>query len=246
MANQFPIQRPYRVGAIEYVFFHTHLGTYAACLLTACVLNTMSGLIGVHWVVSMAVFTQIGNWSTAFFTLSIAIHTFNSLVLRIRQSPFVCASTIILGWVISIIAALIPFAVHSQIYGPVAITCTFRTGFEKANFLLHVLPILIGSLLSVLLYSIVFLVLRGTLNIRGGVKLTLDPHQRWSKGSGDMENYQRYVACLLPYSVVQLLVISNFKVPLPVVICAFVFWNLLGMLFIVMNLVIRSLLARYY
>lgn len=40
--------------------------------------------------------------------------------------------------------------------------------------------IFIASFLSVILYSLVFLALRGTLKFRGGIKLTLNPEARWN------------------------------------------------------------------
>jgi hypothetical protein len=45
--------------------------------------------------------------------------------------------------------------------------------------------------MSALLYSLIFLVLRGTLVIRGGLKFSLDPNERWS---GNVQNYHRFVA----------------------------------------------------
>jgi hypothetical protein len=49
---------------------------------------------------------QLGNWSTAFFTLAIAVHTFNSLVLRIRQ-PTICRNcTVFLGWATAFTAGI--------------------------------------------------------------------------------------------------------------------------------------------
>lgn len=45
---------------------------------------------------------QIGNIATAYFTVAIAFHTFNSLVLKKRQSIYVYGPTIILGWTASL------------------------------------------------------------------------------------------------------------------------------------------------
>ena len=44
-----------------------------------------------------------------------------------------------------------------------------------------------------MLYSVIFLVLRGTLNIKGGITLILDPNERWVVGKVT-ENYHRFVA----------------------------------------------------
>ena len=41
---------------------------------------------------------QFGTFSTAYFTVSIAFHTFKSLVLRKRQSALVAGITIAYGW----------------------------------------------------------------------------------------------------------------------------------------------------
>lgn len=51
--------------------------------------------------------------------------------------------------------------------------------------------IFIASLLSAFLYSLIYLVLRGSLKIKGGIRLTLDPNARWD---GNTESYQRFIA----------------------------------------------------
>lgn len=54
--------------------------------------------------------------------------------------------------------------------------------------------IFIASILSAVLYSIIFLVLRGTLVIKGGLKLTLDPNERWGGHVGI--NYHHFIASI--------------------------------------------------
>lgn len=44
---------------------------------------------------------QFGNASTAYFTCAIALHTFNSLVIRKRQSILVNILAIVMGWILS-------------------------------------------------------------------------------------------------------------------------------------------------
>jgi hypothetical protein len=53
-------------------------------------------------------------------------------------------------------------------------------------------------LLSALVYSLIFLMLRGTLVINGGLKIHLDPERRSRFKDGTFEGYQRFV-----YSVAQ-------------------------------------------
>lgn len=44
---------------------------------------------------------QVGNWASAYFTVAIAVHTFNSLVLKRRQSILISLPSIIIGWAIA-------------------------------------------------------------------------------------------------------------------------------------------------
>jgi hypothetical protein len=44
---------------------------------------------------------QFGNVSTAYYTVAIAVHTFNSLVVRKRQHAIVVVIATMMGWVIA-------------------------------------------------------------------------------------------------------------------------------------------------
>ncbi|KAJ3516138.1 hypothetical protein NLJ89_g1317 [Agrocybe chaxingu] len=241
----------------EYVFFDTQLGQYAACLIIAMMFNTIAGIIGMPWLFmrgvtegnicrSQALVMQIGNISAGYFTVTIAVHTFCSLVLKRRQSAAICRSIIALGWSLALFIAAAPFLIHDSagfVYGADGLACGVRSIFPRLQFLFHLLPILIASTLGAVLYSLIYLVLRGTLEIKGGLKVTLNPHERWRNGEGLGENYHRfvarvarsmlwypvaYIALLVPYSTMRLLIISGFNVPFEAVIFAFVCWYLLG------------------
>jgi len=109
---------------------------------------------------------QIATCGPAYFTVTIAVHTFSSLVLIIRQSVVQCRSTMIIGWIFAISLGLIPFMIHmshGHVYRAVRLACSVRSVYRKTQF--FCIPILIGSFLSVILYSLVFLAFRGTLNI---------------------------------------------------------------------------------
>lgn len=241
----------------EYVFFNTQLGYYAICLLLANLFTDISGLIGLRWSIDkgvtegrlctlQAVLIQVGNWATAYFTVSIGFHTFNSLVLRRKQSVLLAGSVIIAGWISAALIAAGPFISFQHhkfgpIYGASGLSCGVSAVYPKDQFFFHLLPIFIASVVSAILYSLIFLVLRGTLNIKGGIKLTLDPYER--KAAGASENYHRFVAriarsmlwypiayviLLIPYSVMRLLDISGFKVTFASMIFAYACWFMLG------------------
>ncbi|KIL64263.1 hypothetical protein M378DRAFT_41761, partial [Amanita muscaria Koide BX008] len=231
----------------EYAFFSTNFGCYGACLLLATMLTAGAGLISVKWTVMQAisdgkcypvVITQLGNWSTAYFTVAIAVHTFNSLVLRVRQSGIICNVTMVVGWVIAFVAGMILF--NSKLYGPSLVTCDFLPAFGRTKFLLHVLPILISSILSTGMYSVTFLVLRGTLSLKGGIRFTVNPSERRSTIQTDPSYHHifervagamiwyAYTTLLVPYSILQLLVISGFNVSFGALVFSSVLWFDLG------------------
>ncbi|KAF4613647.1 hypothetical protein D9613_007870 [Agrocybe pediades] len=241
----------------ECVFFNTQLGRYAACLVIAMVFNSIAGIIGLQWVVSrgitdgglclaQATTMQIGNLSIGYFTTAIAVHTFNSLVLKKRQSAIICGTTIAIGWIFSVLVSLIPFMVQlpdGPIYGVDDLICGVRGIYPKLSFLFHLLPILIASVLGAVLYSLIFLALRGTLKLKEGIKITLNPNERWNDKDGQGESYHRfiarvsrsmiwypiaYIALLIPYAVTRLFMISGFVVPFQAVVFAFVCWHMLS------------------
>ncbi|ESK86602.1 hypothetical protein Moror_9746 [Moniliophthora roreri MCA 2997] len=236
----------------DYIFFNTQLGYYAACLLIANSFNSVAGLMGLPFLIqrgitedgyciAQAVVMQFGNVATAYFTVAIGIHTFNSLVLRKRQSVFIYAPAIFLGWSLATVIAVLPIMVNvGPIYGVSGLACGVKTTFGSSLFFLHLLPIFVAALLSGILYSLIFLVLRGSLVIKGGVKLSLDRNDR---GDTSGEKYQRFVAgiaksmiwypaayilFLIPYSVVRLLGLAGMEVPFEVAVFAFVCWFTLG------------------
>ncbi|KAG5645534.1 hypothetical protein DXG03_005809 [Asterophora parasitica] len=242
----------------EYVFFNTQLGYYAVCLLIANMFNNASGLINIRWTLDQgitegtlctlqAILMQIGNWATAYFTVTIAVHTFTSLVMQIRQSALVAGAAIAMGWISAGLIAAGPFFYPAPYkfgpaYGINGLSCGVSAIYLKAQFFFHLLPIFMASVLSAILYSLMFLVLRGTLNIKGGIKFTLDPHDRLGSG-GVTESYHRfvariarsmlwypvaYIALLVPYSVMRLLVISGFTVGFEAIILAYACWFMLG------------------
>lgn len=239
----------------EYVFFNTQLGNYAVCLLLAMAFITGAGIMGLPWLIGQGItlgractvqafLNQVGTWSAGFFTVTIAIHTFNTLVLKRKQSLILSRSVMVIGWAISSLMASAPFFLpraDGDIYGDDGLMCGIRDIYPNYRFFLHLLPILVASVLSAVLYSVIYLVLRGTLKIHGGISLSLGP-ERWSASAEDV-HYQKfvarvarsmiwypvaYVALLVPYAVTRLLQISGFAVPFEALVFACTCWFMLG------------------
>jgi hypothetical protein len=89
---------------------------------------------------------SIGNFSGAYFTVALAVHTFNSLGLRYRQSAWVGILVVGVGWGLSLAFSLAPlspsFAVKSvSMYGPGNLTCGVQSTRPTVLFLHHLLPV---------------------------------------------------------------------------------------------------------
>ncbi|KAJ3783166.1 hypothetical protein GGU10DRAFT_361634 [Lentinula aff. detonsa] len=228
---------------VAQTLFNTQLGYYAACLLIANMINGIAGLLGLPFLVnhaitdnaictSQAAVMQVGNIGTAYFTVAIAFHTFNSLVLRKRQSIYVYGPTIVLGWAVSLVLGFLPLISNmGPVYGPSGLACGVRETLKTQLFFFHLLPIFVAAVLSAIVYALIFLVLRGYIVIKGGVRVTSDStyQQFFTSIVRTMLWYPvAYIVLLVPYSVTRLLSIRGYTIPFQVMVFAFVCWFALG------------------
>ncbi|KAL1746947.1 hypothetical protein HDZ31DRAFT_33092, partial [Schizophyllum fasciatum] len=220
--------------------------------------NCISGLMGIRYTVesgivddtycqAQAVMMQLGNCATAYFTVAMAFHSFASLGLRVRHSAVIGAVTITVGWVGSVLLVTLPTLAHRDagpLYGISGLSCAVRGVYPTQQFEFHILPIFIASVLSAILYSLIFLVLRGTLKIRDGISLNFNPMARYDMTEG--QGYHQfvvsiahslfshqyyftvYILLMLPYSITLLLAISGFAVPFAVLMIAFVLYFMIS------------------
>ncbi|KAF9223454.1 hypothetical protein BS17DRAFT_754546 [Gyrodon lividus] len=238
--------------APENLFLRTQLGHYAASLVLSNAFISAAGLIEFSWVSqsgmsqgslcsAQAVFMQIGIWSTCFFMVALGLHTCNSLVFRIRQVPWLSLVVVAIGWMIAFVSALSPMQ-NRNIYGPTGISCGITSAYPTEIFVLEVLPIILGAILSAVVYSLIFLVLYGKLSIKGGLKFKPKPQGRWS-ALHDFEEYHRFIAAiaqtmfwypfaftlfLLPFCLTHLLVYTGHPVSYALDVFAHVCCFMLG------------------
>ncbi|KAI0636228.1 hypothetical protein C8Q77DRAFT_1053158 [Trametes polyzona] len=250
-----------RLGANRHhsrAFFHTQLGAYIASLMLSNALSSISMVINVQWAVdkratdgmlcnTQGILMQIGDTGGAYFTGAIAIHTFNTLVLRNKLPGWTCLAASIWGWLVAILMAATPTWIHNSVLGPIyginGLSCGISVRWPLLSVVLHLLPILLGSFVSVVFFTLVFLVLRGTLTIKDGIKLNLNRQHRWSMSSVTTIEYQRYIAAvarsmlwypfafnilLLPALVVGLMESSGLSVPFEALVFASTLASLLG------------------
>jgi hypothetical protein len=114
-----------------------------------CVLSKVSApiqmiLYGADGILPQAVFMAMGNTSTAYFTVAIAVHSFTSLVLRYRHSDWVGLLAILVGLGLALATSLFPLSrgvENGEMYGPGDFTCGVQSIFPKALFYHHLLPV---------------------------------------------------------------------------------------------------------
>ena len=168
---------------------------------------------------NIGILSQIGDTAGAYFTGTIAIHTFNTLVLRNKVPGWVCMATSAFGWLFAILMAATPTWIRHSPFGPVygfnGLSCGMSINHPILSTVLHLLPVrartfpqamaishatatqlLLGSVFSVIFYTLIFLILRGTLTIKGGIKLNFNRAHRWSMSSVTTVEYQRFIAAV--------------------------------------------------
>lgn len=88
---------------------------------------------------------QIGNFSTAYFTVAIALHTCSSLVFRFRKTAWVGPTVISVGWLSSLAIGLVPLKMTSTESGPIygfdGFSCGIRKPYPMPQFMFHLLPV---------------------------------------------------------------------------------------------------------
>ncbi|KAG7089796.1 hypothetical protein E1B28_011446 [Marasmius oreades] len=229
----------------DYAFFSTQFGYYAACLLIANTANSVAGLMGLPFLIkrgidegalctTQAVVMQFGNVASAYFTVVIGIHTFISLVLRKRQSVFVYAPAIFVGWALALVVSVLPIMIDiGKVYGVSGLSCGVKMIYGKTIFFFHLFPIFLAALSSAISYSVIFL-LRGSLAAKGGSRLNNDNNDSYERFVAGIARSMlwypvAYIVCLVPYAVVRLLsLVSRHKIPFAVTVVAFTLWFALG------------------
>lgn len=196
-----------------WMFFSTPLGWYTASLLIGTAITDVHGLLETKWISAKAIsrglsncqtqaaFEQIGTFATSYFTVCIAIHGFNSLVLRKRFPVWASVIYTLLGWASSIITGLVVPMLNRPgsglVYGDNGYACSITREYPLLEFVFQLLPIIATALVSAVLYAVMFLVLRGTIQVKGGISLNLDPNIRWTGIGTDSAEYQRFIGAIV-------------------------------------------------
>ncbi|EMD33546.1 hypothetical protein CERSUDRAFT_118114 [Gelatoporia subvermispora B] len=242
----------------ERFFFRTQLGAYTASLLLSNFIYSTANALDIQWILihgvrrgslctAQGMIGQISGVANSYFTSAIAIHTFNSLVLRKRLPTWCCGATVTFGWVSAMISGIIPHVVLKNDLDPVydrnGLSCGFSPEYSVLETVLQLTPIFIASLISVVCFVLIFLFLRGTLSISNGLHVNIDPEARRSATAGSLLEYHRFIAAIArsmlwypvayvglmyPMVIISLASINEISVPFPAMVFANAFAATLG------------------
>lgn len=166
-------------------FMRTHIVAYFISLLLCDVISAVGSLMNGHWLsqggvylgafcTSQGALKNTGNVGTALWSMVIAIHTFCLLVLKWRSRDYVLYVTLFVVWAfIGLVVIIGPAGVQNMAnrgpyFGVAGYWCWITDGYAIQRVTLQYLWMFLSAFISFVLYSMVFLCLRGNLIISGG------------------------------------------------------------------------------
>jgi len=264
-----------RTSLDKHLFVRTHVAAYFICLLLCDLLQAMGSIINVRWINRMGVesgnicilqgvLKQASDIGTAFWTLVIAIHTFCLLFLELKLRTFVLWVTLIGGWsTITTLVLIGPVAVGGDqlvpFFGISGYWCWISPRYKTERITLDYLIMFLAAFFSLLLYTLIFLRLRGNV-VRSGWRVRF---RRTSEG--DTENWRgrkfpedqamaiakqmllyplAYIVLVLPIASARFAYWAGSKVPFEVTIFADFVFLLSGLANVILFTTTRRILPR--
>lgn len=229
----------------EHLFVRTHIAAYFICLLVSDLIQAIASILNAAWVQSSGVHAgplctiqgalkQIADVSTAFWTLTMAVQTFFLLVLDLHLRQFILWMTLISGWsgiLAVVLAGPATLNVHERgpYYGITGYWCWITDGYPLQRIILDYVFMFIAALGSLLIYTFIFLRLRGHIEMDGWTpnRFRLRPVKRvgdWQTTDSDNEATKiakrmvlypiAYIIMVLPITVTRFMAFAGQTVTL--------------------------------
>ncbi|EGO25578.1 hypothetical protein SERLADRAFT_465926 [Serpula lacrymans var. lacrymans S7.9] len=172
-----------RASSDKNLFVRTHVAAYFVSLLCSDLLQAVGSIMNEEWIrqhvlttgtfcVAQGAIKQAADVGTAMWSLIIAIHTFCILFLRMQMRPYSLWLTLLGGW--SVVAGIVisgPLAYDNSdrgpFYGISGYWCWISANYATERITLDYMIMFISAVLSFILYSSIFLRLRGNIIIHG-------------------------------------------------------------------------------
>ncbi|KAG8863377.1 hypothetical protein FRB96_008869 [Tulasnella sp. 330] len=165
-------------------FMRRNVGVYFLCLLLCDFSQSIGSIISLDWILdgyvhagtacsAQAIFFQFGNVGSALWSLAIATHTFALLFLRFPVSGMACLVTFVGVWVITAgIVAIGPAVIQNDTQGPFhglsGTWCWITEEYTGSRLGLEYFWLFFSAFFSFVLYTLVFLRLRGNILVANG------------------------------------------------------------------------------
>ncbi|KAJ7914697.1 hypothetical protein B0H13DRAFT_2189873 [Mycena leptocephala] len=175
--------RSWTVDKHPHLFVRTPVAAYFISLLLSDLIQAIGSILNAMWIRDMAVevgvvctvqgvLKQTADVATAFWTLVIATHTFCLIVLQLKWSRLTLLTTLIGGWVgISAILIAGPLgrntSRHGPFYGISGYWCWIAPDYTTSRITLDYMFMFIAAAFSFVLYTLVFLRMRGNIVMEG-------------------------------------------------------------------------------
>ncbi|KAF7337234.1 Git3 domain-containing protein [Mycena sanguinolenta] len=174
--------RSWNTDKHPHLFVRSQVAAYFISLLLSDLVQTLGSILNVKWIGDRAVavgevctvqgiLKQIADVSTAIWTLIIAIHTFSLVCLGYKWSRFTFLAVLVLGWsgiaTIVIAGPASQTSRHGSFYGISGYWCWISAGYPTSRIVLDYLFMFMAAGFSFVLYTLVFLRLRGNIVFEG-------------------------------------------------------------------------------
>ncbi|KAI0693174.1 hypothetical protein C8T65DRAFT_66012 [Cerioporus squamosus] len=255
------------------LFVRSHVGVYFISMLLCEVAQTVGSIMSIRWVNQSAVSYEpyctvqgvvkhISDVGTAYWSMMIAINTFWILFLRWQLKRYVLICAILIGW--SAIGAIIsagPAALQRTPTGPFyAISgywCWISDQYASERITLDYMIMFLSALFSFIMYSLVFLRLRGNVLLHGhhitfrfrrdastSAPKSVDTHVI-NIAKGMLLYPVAYTILLLPIAACRFAEWTGHTVPFAVTIASDAVFLLSGFVNVVLFLTTRRVLPMY-
>lgn len=167
----------------DHVFVRTHVAAYFVSLLLCDLAQGIGSLINIAWIsnggvtnnslcVAQGAIKQTGNVGTALWSFVIAVHTFFLLFYRTKVPDGVCYTTLVVVWcilggVLSLGPGVLATKEKGPFYGISGLWCWMTSAYPVERYALEYCFMFASAGLSFILYTLVFLRLRGNVNVSG-------------------------------------------------------------------------------
>jgi hypothetical protein len=165
------------------LFVRTHVAAYFLSVLVCDLLQAVGSIMNQKWVQDMEVLVghfctiqgavkQTSDVGSALFTLILAIHTFFVLFLRWQVKPYVLWLTLLSAWsaVMAIVIAgpaVLDTTRRGPFFGISGYWCWITEPYAVEHLTLDYMFMFMSALFSFILYTLVFLRLRGNIVVSG-------------------------------------------------------------------------------